>query len=106
MDFTNEDMNANLVHHHQQQQQQQQQLHLQHNNSVDDIPDLRTSSLNHILKNNIISSGCHSPGLLMPDINNNSSNDLNLNDDGMSPQSSSLGALSNGHVSGRGCCSD
>lgn len=92
MDFaSNEDMNANLVHHQQQQQQHHHHLHNLHLQSgIDDISDLRPNSLNNILKNNIISSGSHSPGLLMPDINNNSSNDLNLNDDGLSSQSNSL----------------
>lgn len=77
MDFANGDLNANLVHH---QQHNNNNLNLHQ----DDMPDLRTNSLNNILKNNIISSGgSHSPGLMMPDINNNSSNDLNLNEDPM-----------------------
>lgn len=77
-------MNANLVH-HQHNMQQQQQQHMQ---SMDDISDLRPNSLNNILKNNIISGGNDS---LMTDINNNSSNDLNLSDD----------QLCNGNVSPR-----
>lgn len=78
-------MNANLVHHQHNMQQQQQQQHMQ---SMDDISDLRPNSLNNILKNNIISGGNDS---LMTDINNNSSNDLNLSDD----------QLCNGNVSPR-----
>lgn len=94
MDFGNSNggggranMNVNMVH-HQQNQHHQQQQHLQAVDVVE-ISDLRPNSLNNILKNNIISSGNHSPGLLMVDINNNS-NDLNLNDpDGLNPNHNS-----------------
>lgn len=105
MDFgglTRDSLGTNMVH-HQQQQQNQQHHHNQsqhHLQSVDvsEIADLRPNSLNNILKNNIISSGNHSPGLLMVDINNNS-NDLNLNDTGDGLTSSSSGC--NDNVSAR-----
>lgn len=110
MDFASHnggDMNANLVHHHHnlhlQQQQQQQQ------NQDDIMPDLRTNSLNNILKNNIINTGgSHSPGLLiLPDINNNnnSSNDLNLNggDEGSGSTNPMAHSGCNGNVSVNDC---
>lgn len=94
MDFAHEDnMTSNLVHHQHHHQQQQHNLHLQ---SVDDISDLRPNSLNNILKNNIINSGSQSPGLLLSDINNNSSNDLNLNEDVLTSHGASM---CNGNVS-------
>lgn len=97
MDFVSEDMNANLVHHQNNLHLQQQHHH--QSSSVDDISDLRPNSLNNILKNNIISSGSHSPGLLLPDINNNSSNDLNLNSSGGDDGLSQSNSLTHGNVS-------